>query len=42
MTGFLFLTDFEIVVNNEQLADMAFRLRKYFGNRWNWEDSDKS
>jgi plasmid maintenance system antidote protein VapI len=31
--GFLFLTEFEIVVNNEQLADMAFRLRKGFGNR---------
>jgi hypothetical protein len=31
--GFLFLTEFEIVVNNEQLADMALRLRKGFGNR---------
>ena len=31
--GFLFLNEFEIVVNNEQLADMAFRLRKCFGNR---------
>ena len=30
--GFLFLNEFEIVVNNEQLADMAFRLRKGFGN----------
>ena len=32
MAGFLFLNEFEIVVNNEQLADMAFRLRKGFGN----------
>jgi hypothetical protein len=32
MVGFLFLIEFEIVVNNEQLADMAFRLRKGFGN----------
>jgi hypothetical protein len=30
--GFLFLSEFEIVVNNEQLADMAFRLRKGFGD----------
>jgi Cyclin len=30
--GFLFLTEFEVVVNNEQLADMAFRLRNGFGN----------
>jgi len=29
--GFLFLLDFEIVVNNEQLTDMALRLRKGFG-----------
>ena len=33
LLGFLFLIEFEIVVNNEQLADMAFRLRKGFGNR---------
>jgi hypothetical protein len=32
ITGFLFLTEFEIIVNNEQLADMAFRLRNGFGN----------
>jgi len=29
--GFLFLIDFEIVVDNEQLAAMAFRLRTGFG-----------
>jgi len=29
--GFLFLIDFEIVVNNEQLENMAFRLREGFG-----------
>jgi hypothetical protein len=30
--GFLFLLEFEIVVNIEQLSDMALRLRKGFGN----------
>ena len=32
MVGFLFLMEFEIVVDKEQLADMALRLRKGFGN----------
>lgn len=32
MIGFLFLMEFEIVVSNEQLSDMALRLRKDFGH----------
>jgi hypothetical protein len=31
IVGFLFLIDFEIVVDNEQLAAMAFRLKTGFG-----------